>query len=368
VSAAVGTTWPIPAPGDIASRCAAVYEAAFPPNPALGSDGIDARNPNTIATTNCRIVELAMLDLYYYQGNIAVELMPDTAVANLSRFGAIWGVPQDQPAKATGNVIVTGTVGVAIPSNIIFSYPNSNYTYKSTAGGTIGSGGTLSVPVVAQIAGTASNVEAGTQLKVNSVVGGLTSQLGVVDAGGIAGGLDLESNDSWRSRILARIRRAAMGGCANDYETWVNAALPGVGDVSIISGYGGLPNVGVVFAMAGPVVPTSGQIATVQAYLDQPGIKPVTAVPVVLAAVLHPVACTVHLSPDTPTLRTAVTNALALCFQQNGAINGTITFASLENAIASVVGSGSYVLSVPSADVPAPSVLSINTLGAVTFI
>jgi uncharacterized phage protein gp47/JayE len=368
MSVSIGTTWPIPAPGDIAGRCASIYEAAFPPNPALGQPGIDARNPNTVATTNCRIVELAMLDLYYYQGNIAVELMPDTAVANLSRFGAIWGVPQDQPAAATGNVTVTGTVGDVIPSDVVFSYPNSNYTFTSTAGGTIGGGGTLSVPVVAAIAGSASNLAAGTSLTITSVVEGLTSQTGVVGTGGIAGGLDLESTPSWRSRILARIRRAAMGGCANDYETWVNAALPGVGEVSIISGYGGLPNVGVVFALAGPAVPTGGQIATVQAYLDQPSIKPVTAVPVVLAAVLNPVPCTVHLSPDTPTLRTSVTNALALCFRQNGTIDGTITFASLENAIASVVGSGSYVLSVPSADTPAPTVLSINTLGTVTFV
>lgn len=368
MSAAVGTTWPIPAPGDIASRCAAVYEAYFPPNPVLGITGIDARNDNTIATINCKITELAMLDLYYYQGNIAVELMPDTAEQNLSRFGAIWGVPQDQPAAATGNVVVTGTVGAAIPTAIVFSYPNSNLTYTSTAGGNIGAGGTLSVPVVATPAGSAGNQAAGTVLTISTPVGGLTAQQGVVDASGIAGGEDLESPASWRSRILARIRQPAMGGSQNDYVTWAKAALSGVGLVQVLGGYGGLPNVGVVIAMAGPAVPTAGQLATIQAYLNQPGIKPVTAVPVVLACVLNPVAVTVHLAPDTPTLRAGVTASLALCFAQNATIGGTITFASLENAIASVVGTGSYVLSVPAADTPAPSVLSVNTLGAVTFI
>jgi len=368
MSTTIGTTWPIPAPGDIAGRCAAVYEQVFPPNPALGLAGIDARNPNTVATVNCRITELAMLDLYYYQGNIAVELMPDTAVKNFSRFGAIWNVPQVQPAPAQGNVILTGTVGEAIPSEIVLSYPGSNITYETTAGGTIGAGGTISVPVVATPAGTAGNQAAGTNLTVTEPVEGLTSQTGVVDPDGIAGGLDLESTASWRSRILARIRLPAMGGSANDYETWTKAALPGVVDVNVIGGYGGLPNVGVVFAMTGPAVPTSAQIATVQAYLNQPSIKPVTAVPVALACTLNPIAVTLHMVPDTPALRTAATAALALSFQQNATIGSTTTFASLENAVATTSGLTSYVLSVPSTDTPAPSQLAINTLGTVTFV
>jgi uncharacterized phage protein gp47/JayE len=317
---------------------------------------------------NCRITELAMLDLYYYQGNIAVELMPDTAVNNLSRFGSIWGVPQDQAAAAEGNVILTGTVGDVVPSEIVLSYPGTNITYESTAGGTIESGGTISVPVVATPAGTGGNLAAGTNLTVTTPVSGLTSQTGVVDSNGITGGVDLESTSSWRSRILARIRLPAMGGSVNDYETWTKAALVGVADVNVISGYGGLPNVGVVFAMAGPAVPTSGQVATVQAYLNEPSIKPVTAVPVVLACTLNPIAVTLHLVPDTPALRTAATAALALSFQQNATIGSTTTFASLENAVASTAGLTSYVLSVPSADVAAPSQLAINTLGTVTFV
>jgi uncharacterized phage protein gp47/JayE len=368
MSVTIGTTWPIPAPGDISGRCASVYEQAFPPNPLLGVTGIDARNPNTVATTNCRITELAMMDLYFYQGQIAVELMPDTALANLPRFAAIYSVPRDQPSTAEGNVIVTGAPGDAVPSDIVFGVPGTNTTWTSTAGGEIGSGGTLSVPVEAYPAGTGGNLEAGTSLTIQSPVEGLTSQTGVVDSDGITGGLDLEQPANWRARILQRIRQPAMGGSVNDYQTWAKAALVGVSYVNVIAGYGGLPNVGVVIGMAGPAVPTSGQIATVQAYLDQPSIKPVTAVPVVLAIALNPIDITLHLAPDTPTLRTAATDALALSFQQNAVIDGTTTFASLDNAVSSVVSGGSFTLVSPSVDTPAPTPLSINVIGTVNFV
>ena len=62
-----------------------------------------------------------MLDLYYYQGNLAVELMPDTAVQNLSRFANIYNVPQDQPVAATGNVIVSGTPETPLPTDMTFT-------------------------------------------------------------------------------------------------------------------------------------------------------------------------------------------------------------------------------------------------------
>jgi uncharacterized phage protein gp47/JayE len=359
------TDWPIPAPGDISDRCAATYEGEL--------DGIDARNPNTVATTNCRVTEMAMQDLYLYQGNNAFELMPDTAKKWLSRHGAIWGVPQLQPVAAGGNLILTCTPGAVLPADMIFSYSGSNTTYSNVAGVTANGSGVASVPVGASLAGTAGNLAAATQLTLTSPVAGVLSQTAVVDSNGITGGLDLEDLDDWRARILLRIRTPAMGGSANDYIGWTKAALPGVGYVSVLPAYGGLPNVGVVFAMSGPsgpVVPSSGQIAAVQAYLSSPAIKPVIAVPVVLAAVLNPLAVTLHLNPDTPAIRAAATAALTLSFQQDAAINGTTYFSRLDNAVSSSDGEYSHDMTLAGgvADVAAPTVLSINTLGTVTFV
>ena len=131
--------------------------------------------------------------------------MPDTAVKNLVRFANIYNVPQDQPVAASGNVIVSGAPNTPLPTDLTFTFRGSSVTYASTAGATIGSTGTVSVPVVATQTGTTGNLAAGATLTISSPVEGLTSQTGTVDQNGIANGANLESVTSWRSRILARI-------------------------------------------------------------------------------------------------------------------------------------------------------------------
>ena len=70
-------SWPVPAPGEIASRAAAVFEGALP--------GIDARSPNTVAGAISRVTDMALADVYFELGYLAAELMPDTAIDTLDR-------------------------------------------------------------------------------------------------------------------------------------------------------------------------------------------------------------------------------------------------------------------------------------------
>ena len=357
-------SWPVPAPGDIAGRAASVYEST----PALA--GIDARSPNTVATTNCRVTEMAMQDLYFYQGNVADETMPDTAIDNLPRFGSIWDVPQNQPAAAAGNMLVTFAQAGEFPSRVVFTISGTNQTWESAASVPVAAPGVVSVPVKASVAGSAGNLAAGTVLTVAAPVAGVNPQAGTVDPNGITGGLDLETPTAWRARILARIRQAPMGGSQNDWVTWTEQALPGVGYVSVLKAYGGLPNVGIVFAMAGPAAPTAAEVAAVQAYLNQPSVRPVIAVPAVLPAALNPLAVTLHLNPDTPAIRAAATAALQLSFQADATIGGTTYFSRLDSAVASSDGEYSHDMTLAggTADVAAPGVTTLNTLGAVSFI
>jgi uncharacterized phage protein gp47/JayE len=357
-ASAATTTWPTPAPGDITGRAAALFTQALP--------GIDVTNPNLVATTITRIVEMAMYDLYFYQANVAVELMPDTAVKNLYRFGQIYGVPQDQPSAAGGNVVVTGTPGQAVPSAITFSVGGSStITYTSTAGGEIGGGGTLSVPVVCTTNGSAGNLAAGAALTVTTPQSGLTSQAATVAAGGITGGTDLESIASWRARILAQIRLEPAGGSAADYVAWAKAALSGVAQAVVVDQSAAGNAVSIVIAMTGLTVPTAGQVAEVQAYINN--LRPVTALPTVFACNLNPINVTLTLNPDTPTIRAAAAAALALSFEQDATIGGTTYLSRLNNAVSSSDGEYSHELVAPAADVAAPNAFALNTLGTVTF-
>lgn len=351
---------PIPGSGDIAARGAAVFEQALP--------GIDARTPNTLATTYTRVLELEFFELWFYLAYIARELFVTTAVDYLPDHATIWNVPRNQATAASGNLIVNATAGDPVPEGVVFSLSGSNITWVSTAAVPVTVTGTVSVPVEAQVTGAAGNLPAGTQLTITSPVAGVSPQIGTVDSDGVAGGNDIESIDSWRARILAVIRQRPMGGALNDYVEWAEAALTDVGYVNPVPLMYGLGTVGVPFLMsskAGPVVPTTEQIAAVQAYLDT--VRPVTAQVTAMAGVLNPVNVTLHLNPDTTTIRAAATTALQYFFLQSAEIGATTYFSRLDNAISSGDGEYSHELIAPAADVPAPSNITMNVLGAVNF-
>jgi uncharacterized phage protein gp47/JayE len=370
--------WPVPAPGEISSRGAAVYEQAI--------EGIDARSPNTVATTNTRVTELAMQDLYYFQADQAREMMPDTAIDNLPRFAKMWNVPRVQAATASGNIVVTGTNGDAVPSDLVFGLAGSTVTYTTTAGATI-SGGSASLPALASVAGVAGNLAGGTELTLTSPVDGLSSLIGTVDSNGISGGLDLQSIDDWRAAILAEIRFEPAGGSQTDYVKWAKEAIPGValaacppaacgaGVVSVVVMMGvytpsAIP--GASATLTGFVAPTTEELGAIQAYIGvygQPGgQRPVTANVTVYGGTLNPVNVTLHLNPDTPTIRAAAAAALELSFIQDAALGGTTFISRLDNAVSSSDGEYSLERIAPTADVAAPNLFALNTLGTVSFV
>ncbi len=348
---------PIPQSGDISSRGAAVFEQALP--------GIDARTPNTVATTYTRVLELEFFELWFYLAYITRELFVTTAVDYLADHASIWNVPRDQATGAVGNVLVTGQVGAAFPAGVIFSRSGSNITYISTASATADGTGTASVPVQAQVTGAAGNVAAGTQLTISSPVEYFNPQVGTVDANGLTGGADIEDIEIWRGRILAVIRKKPMGGALNDYTTWAEEALTGVEYVNPVGAMFGLGTVGVPFLMAGPAVPTPAQVTIVQTYLDS--VRPVTASVTAIAGKLNPINVTIHLIPDTATIRAAATTALQYFFLQSAVLGGSTYFTRLDNAISSGDGEYAHEMIAPTADVPAPDALTMNVLGAVSF-
>lgn len=350
--------WPVPAPGVIAGRAAAQFEQQLP--------GIDARSDNTVATALTRITELAAQDLYFMQGYLAQQLMVNTATDWLPLHGAMWGVPQVQPAAAAGAIMVTGPGLAVIPAGVVFS-STAQGLYTSTAAVTLSAGGTGSLAVVADVAGSAGNLPPGSPMTVVSPVAGLAPQSGVVDVVGISGGLDIESLDSWRARIEAKIQIEPSGGSYADYEQWAKAALPNVEYASCPPAACGGGAVAVAFAMAGPSVPTVEEVAAVQAYIET--LAPVTAQAnvTVYPAVLVPVNISLQVRPNTVTIQAAAQQALALFFAQSAVIGGPLDRSNLDAAISGGDGESYHDLLAPTADIPAGGLFNLLTLGTVSF-
>src|SRR5690606_8352079 len=82
------------------------------------------------------------------------------------------------------------------------------------------------VPIEAITAGALGNAAPGTALSLVSPALGVASQL-TVDDSGLTGGVEQETLDAYRQRLLRSYRVLPHGGNADDYETWA-LEVPGV--------------------------------------------------------------------------------------------------------------------------------------------
>jgi uncharacterized phage protein gp47/JayE len=190
--------------------------------------GADASVPNSVL----RVLSdsqgaLCHLTLQYVDW-LSLMLLPDTAETEwLDRHGNIWLVNSDDStgrklaSLASGNVDFTGTSGTVVPVNTLLS--SAAIGYETTAEITLG-GGPTTAPVRALDPGVAGNRNSGDTLAVVSDISGVDSTVTVLD---LTGGVDTESDEHLRARILQRIRQPPMGGAAEDYVRWA-LAVPGV--------------------------------------------------------------------------------------------------------------------------------------------
>lgn len=301
--------------------------------------------------------------LYGYIAWLARQVIIDTADFEfLERWGSIWGINRKPAAPATGIVTFTVLAGSVIPSGTILNAFDGRQ-YATTADAT-GVAPTYTAPVSAVVAGAAGNRNAGQTLSLVSPVAGVQT---AATAGLLSGGADIESDAALRLRLLARIRQPPQGGSANDYVTWA-IEVAGVTRAWCYPLEMGEGTVVVRFVRdndAGSIIPDAGEVATVQAYIA--ARRPATAVVTVVAPVAAPIAYTIHLNPDTPAIRLAVTAQLTDLLTREAIPGGTILYSHIQEAISVAAGEFDHTLTVPAADVTNATGL-IATMGVITWV
>lgn len=322
---------------------------------------------------------LAHLVLRYIDW-LSRNLLPDTAETEwLDRHGDIWLVNADGSVGrkgatlAEGTVAMTGTNGTIVPSGTTLGY-STELTYETTEQVTLGVTETT-VPVRAINPGTIGNRISGDTLNlVNSALGIDTNAI-VVEIGG---GVDDETDDELRARILFRIQNPPMGGDANDYVAWATA-VAGV-TRAWVSTEMGVGTVSVRFMMddlraAQEGIPLYPDILTVTNYIDS--VRPVALKDRwVLAPVPEPIDFRiVNLDNDTPSVRAGIETAVRAMLREKAApahiINGiqqsatTIYAAWVSEAISSVNGVENFNLEMEDHDMPYPG--SIAILGTIVY-
>ncbi|WP_086652298.1 baseplate J/gp47 family protein [Acetobacter cibinongensis] len=336
-------SWAVPTTRALAQRLAAnMLSQQF-----TASDGtvvrLDPNAPNTLENVLGVVWTLALAEVYSAIRDELLEMMVTTATADglLPDHAEMWGVPRNPATGAIGTVLVTVSAPVTLPIGTAIVSDGSVQWLVTTAT-TIAGGSTGSVPVQANTTGTVGNLAADTELTLVSPVAGVTTV--VVDAQGLAGGAAIESVESWRARIISKIRSPVAGGTATDYVGWATDA--GAAYAKVLPDAYGRGTVGVIIAMPGPAVPTDAQIAQVQSYIA--ARQPVTAKVTVIAAQMVERSPTIFLNPDTVSARKQIEAELTAYYPSKG-IGGKLYLLEIVSVLTTINGTSNDLL-LPTAD------------------
>ncbi len=293
-----------------------------------------------------RVLAGATHGLYGYLDYLSQQLLPDTATDFLDRHGSLFGILRKSAARATGSVTLTTTAGVVIPAGTVLR--RADQTLYETVAEQTATGTTLAVDVQAQVAGEAGNASASTPLTLVSPIAGVASS---VVAGTLSGGADLEDDEAYRARILARWRQAPHGGSWQDYVAWA-LEVEGVTRAWCSPEELGPGTVTLRFVRdddASPI-PDAGEVATVAAHIAE--VRPVTASVTVVAPVAAPLTFTISgLLPATTAVRAAVESALRALLRRESEPGEPLLISHIREAISTAAGEYDHALVSPSADV-----------------
>lgn len=292
----------------------------------------------------------------------------------LRRHGYELGLTQTPASVASGTITIAANPGSTVPSGLLLVGPDG--TTFTTVAGAVASGNSVTLPIEADAGGLVGNVPAGTTLTLDpssAIVAGLGGTASV-GAAGLTGGGDAQPLETFRARVLTRKRQPPQGGSRVDYQLWVGEVLPTVQDVFVDSFRNDARSVWVQFTVQDQPngIPTPGQVALVQAYLDDPIRRPVTAR--VFASAPIPVAVPIligGLRPDTPATRAAVAAELAAVFvdrAEPGRPSGAfvLSVSWLNEAISRATGEDRHRLVTPPADVSFEAG-TLPVLGAISY-
>lgn len=282
----------------------------------------------------------------------------------LERWADDLGVPRKAATYAEGSVEFTGQSNVDVPIDTVVQRADGARFIVLEDG--ILSAGAVVLPVRAELAGVDGNTPTGATLSLVSPVAGVDSSA-TVEAPGLEGAADEESDADLLVRVLQRLRNPPLGGAAGDYVRWA-LEVAGVTRAWCLPEHLGAGTVGVTFAVdddpTGPI-PGAPKVAEVQAYIDT--LRPVPADVTVFAPGLLAVDLEFSmLDPDTQAVRDSIEAALRDLILREGAPGEELLLSHVREAISNAPGEHDFELTTPAANVALPAG-TIPALGVITW-
>ena len=305
-----------------------------------------------------RVIAGASHSIYQAIDYYKDQLFSDSAeVSFLERRAAIFNITRKSATKATGavkfefyNDAVDVPVGTLLKSS-------AGYQYKTLL--SPDASGTTSVK--ATTAGTASN------LAVNEILNLVNPIEGVKQASvstEIKGGIDAETDEELRARVLARTQEPPRQGTKADYVAWA-LEVDGVGyawcypkemgdgsvTVRILDVDGYFPDTDLLTKCKEYIISKASILATI--YVESP--------------LEQKCNLTLSITPDTLAIRDAAETAIKNLFKQESVPGGTIYISHINACLSSVADEQDHVIIEPTSDFIAEDSSHLLTLGDITW-
>jgi uncharacterized phage protein gp47/JayE len=313
----------------------------------VGVDGAVLRR--SVLGVIARSLAGASHELHGHLDYIARQVIIDTADGELlERWANVWGVRRKPAEFAVGSVTFTGTPGSDIPVGTILQRQDGA-RFDTTAAGRIPSGGSVTVAVRAEEAGSAGNTAAAITLTMQQPISGVQVSAATA-AGGISAGSDAEADEPLRERLLSRIQEPPQGGAAADYVNWA-LEVPGVTRAWVYPQEMGLGTVTVRFVRDDDedIIPDETEVQAVQDYID--ARRPVTADLYVVAPTPVPLDMTIQLEPASSAVEAAVLAEVRDLIRREAVPGGTILISHLREAVSTAAGEYDSNIVTPSGNV-----------------
>ncbi len=338
----------------------------------LSQLGAKAMIPNSVLRImSDSMAGLAHLTMLYLDW-LAKQLMPDTAETEwLDRHGQIWLVNADgskgrkAATYAHGTVQFEGNPGVVAPTGTVLSGANG-VQYQTVTEALIGSGGLGTSEAVALTAGTVGNLSDGTSVAPIAPIAGIT---GAFLLGDMSGGVDQETDDQLRERVLFRIQNPPMGGAQSDYVLWA-LSFPGVTRAWAAPEIGpGTMTTRFLMDDLYPDnhgLPTQADLNEVSDYINSK--RPVTVKDCfVLAPILFFYDITIrNLTTDDPTVRARIEQSIKDMEFKRSKPGQTWYRSWVDEAISNAVGEETHELDYETQEMPAPAYMPV--LGTILYV
>lgn len=193
----------------------------------------------------------------------------------LDEHGVTLGVERKDAVRATGELTFSGTAGIMIATGVEAATEQSDpeddpVVVRTTESGTIpddgGGIGELTLAAVAAEAGSDGNIPQDSAVVILSPLDA-DVQPDVINNAAFSGGSDVESDESYRIRLMLEYSAARGGGSVDDYRRWA-LGYEGVGYVRVVPLWLGAGTVRVVITDSDNNPSSDAVVDGLQAYLD----------------------------------------------------------------------------------------------------